>query len=495
MSADLLEPRDVLAIVLGASKWPEAPNLPPSELFANSARHFTEFLTSEEGFNIPSKNLLNLFDIEQSPNEIDSSISRFLIERQSELNSAGAPARDLLIYYVGHGGFTADDQKYFLAVRTTRRDREGASSVRMSDLARTLKQDAKELRRYFVLDCCFAASAFVELQSTGVAEATRVKTLSEFPKKGTALLCASSAHDVALAPRGEQYTMFSGALLEVLKSGDPALDSRLSLEQLGERVREAIKRKYPDNSVRPEVSSPDQREGDVANIPLFPNLALESRQLRTRLSRLEKTVETILGKISKIDGAVGTLASLQEKIAKVEAERGAVDKEDVSGVGSIRQGSLDIEWLRESLPTEMAVQLRRFRLAALMGSSWMLLSLMLCLPLLFSLVGIRVPIPVFQFKYLHNPLFWLVSIFAVFSLVVFISETWQARYRVSQASPDEEKEQRPWERLPEVIAMRSTKTYSPLGSLHIVSPFFEIGAALFVVTSILCLLASIAIGM
>jgi hypothetical protein len=492
MSADLLEPQGVLVIVLGASKWPQAPNLPPSELFANSARHFTEFLTAEEGFNIPSKNLLNLFDIEQSPNEIDSSISRFLIERQSELSSAGAPARDLLIYYVGHGGFTPDDQKYFLAVRTTRRDREGASSVRMSDLARTLKQDAKDLRRYFVLDCCFAASAFVELQSTGVSDATRVKTLSEFPKKGTALLCASSAHDVALAPRGEQYTMFSGALLEVLKSGDPALDSRLSLEQLGERVREAIKRKYPDNSVRPEVSSPDQREGDVANIPLFPNLALESRQLRTRLSRLEKTVETILEKISKIDGAVGTLASLQEKIAKVEAQRGAVDSEDVSGVGSIRQGSLDKEWLRESLPTDIAVRLRRFQQGRIMGAIWLSLSALLCFPSLLSLVGFRVPMAVFQLKYVHNPLFWLDSIFAVFSLAIFISETWWARYRGWPKSSDEEKEGRPWERLPEVIAMRSTKTYNLLG-VYVVSPLFEIGAALFLVTSILSLLASVAL--
>jgi len=485
MSADLVEPRGVLAIVLGASKWPQSPNLPPSELFADSARHFANFLTAEEGFNIPSKNLLILFDAEQPPNEIDSSVSKFLIERQSELSVAGTPVRDLIIYYVGHGGFTPDDQKYFLAIRTTRKDREGASSIRMSDLARTLKQDAKDLRRYFILDCCFAASAFVELQSTGVTEATRVKTLSEFPKKGTALLCASSAHDVALAPRGEQYTMFSGALLEVLRSGDPALDSRFSLEQLGERVREAIKRKYPDNSVRPEVSSPDQREGDVADIPLFPNLALGSLQLRTRIGRLEKTMETVLGKVSNMDGAVGILAALQEKMAKVEAERGTVGNDDVSGLGNIRQAAEDKAWLRQSLPADVVIRLHGYRQAQIMALAWLSWSLLLCFPSLLSLLGLKIPLYIFQVRYRYSPLFWLVLSFALYFIWILFSEARRAKYIEIVGAPSAEgRETQPWNRLPEIIAMRATKTYRVLGSVGIASPLFEIGGALFLVTSL-----------
>src|SRR5712692_3594992 len=140
MSLENVQPESTLAIVLGASEWPLSPKLPKSKAFANSAKGFSIFLTAREGFNLPTKNLLNLFDAGDAPNEINSSISTFLIKRQEELQKAGTPAKDVIAYYVGHGGFTPGEQKYFLAVRTTQEDSEGASSIRMSDFARTLKQ-------------------------------------------------------------------------------------------------------------------------------------------------------------------------------------------------------------------------------------------------------------------------------------------------------------------------------------------------------------------
>lgn len=353
----------------------------------------------------------------------------------------------------------------------------------MSDFARTLKQDARDLRRYLILDCCFAASAFVEFQGTGVAETTRVKTLSEFPKKGTALLCACSAHDVALAPRGDQYTMFSGALLEVLKRGDPSLDFRLSLEQLGDRIKEVIKRKYPDTAVRPEVDSPDQREGDVADIPLFPNLALGPLQFRERLSRLEKTIETVLGKLSNMDKSVGVLTSLQERIGKGGAERGRINEEDVSELGNIRQEVKDKEWLRETLPTDVEVQLRIYRQARMAGLIWVSWSILVCLPSLFSLLGLPIRLSIFEGPYFYNPVFLLVLVFAAYFLGIILRDTFASRLLKSLQTYGEKAG--PWERLPEVIAMRSTKTFPILGSVRIASPFFEVGGALFLVASLL----------
>jgi hypothetical protein len=299
MPGELVEPRTTLAIVLGASKWPLSPKLPASEAFTNSAQRFLDYLQTEDGFNLPFDNLLNLFDLEKSPDDIDQAISKFLIERQKQLAEAGTVAKDLIIYYVGHGGFTPGQQEYVLAIRLTRQDREGASSIRISDLARTLKQDAARLRRYLIFDCCFAATVFKEFQSSGPAQAAHLKTLGEFPTKGTALLCAASARDVAVAPRDQRYTMFSGALLEVLQRGSPELDTYITLAQVGDRVKEVIRDTYPDDTVRPEVLSPDQREGDIAAMPLFPNPVLRPRQLEDRLTHLEQTVESILQKLSR----------------------------------------------------------------------------------------------------------------------------------------------------------------------------------------------------
>src|SRR5262249_39653318 len=107
--------------------------------------------------------------------------------------------------------------------------------------------------------------------------APRLQTLAAFPRGGTPLLCSSSSRNVSIAPTGERHTMFSGALLEVLRRGDPAGESLLSLEAVGARVSDLIRDRYDDRGVRPEVHSPDQREEDIARMPLFPNPAKGSR--------------------------------------------------------------------------------------------------------------------------------------------------------------------------------------------------------------------------
>src|SRR6266581_5241634 len=103
----------------------------------NSAKAFLDYLKDEDGFNLSGDNLLNLFDAQKSPSDMDQEISSFLTGRQGELAKKGTPPKDLIIYYVGHGGFTSGKQEYFLATRTTCSDREGISSIRVSDLART----------------------------------------------------------------------------------------------------------------------------------------------------------------------------------------------------------------------------------------------------------------------------------------------------------------------------------------------------------------------
>lgn len=65
--------------------------------------------------------------------------------------------------------------------------------------------------------------------------------------------------------------MFTGALLEVLSTNQPREAERLSLRALGQLTADLIRQRYEDAAVRPEVHSPDQRDGDLADVPLFPN--------------------------------------------------------------------------------------------------------------------------------------------------------------------------------------------------------------------------------
>src|ERR1700680_2477934 len=72
----------------------------------------------------------------------------------------------------------------------------------------------------------------------------------------------------------------------------------MSFSELGDLVRENLKTKYDGSWARPEVHSPDQREGDIAHLPMFPNAAYRASstgleqekraQARPELERLEQ---------------------------------------------------------------------------------------------------------------------------------------------------------------------------------------------------------------
>ncbi len=296
----------ILAIVLGASEWPLCHSLPSATSFARSARDFVSYLRSADGLAIPEENLLDLFDKDFTPDEIDSKISDFLIKRQRKLNGTESTPTDLVLYYIGHGGFSTTGQDYFFAIRKTREKGQSVSSVRVADLATTLKRDGKNLRRYLILDCCFAAAAFPLFQGGGITDGIKKKTLNEFPKKGTALLCAASKQDFAINPLGGKYTMFSGALLNALRKGDESIKSDLSLSQVGERVEEEIQERSESIEARPQVLCPDQSQGDIAELPLFPNVALKrigvarllpSRQEAVLASRIQILISSLRSRV------------------------------------------------------------------------------------------------------------------------------------------------------------------------------------------------------
>jgi hypothetical protein len=226
---------------------------------------------------LPVENRLYLFDSEKVAGEMDEELTNWLRSRTRILKAQGIAARDLIVYYVGHGCFSKSGADYALAISRTNGEKLFHSSYGISLLAETLRLQAGALRKYLILDCCFSAAAYKEFQSTGPLEVVRQKTEGELPAyegqalRGTALLCASGPRDPAKAPDDLDYTMFSGALLEVLKQGDPRGDAFLNLVTVAKLVRLQILAAHQDAAVRPEVLSPEQRKGDVAEVPLFPN--------------------------------------------------------------------------------------------------------------------------------------------------------------------------------------------------------------------------------
>jgi len=261
----VLNPTTTLAIILGVSACPRAPLLNPLPQCANSAADFEGYLHSS--LVIPAENIINLFDSEAAASEQLVEIEDWLSQRMLEPTSP----TDLIVYYTGHGGFSWNDQSYFLAINKTRGGgSEGATSIRYVDLASAIKRQAGATRKYLILDCCFAASAVVRVQ-TDLSQLVIDRVEDELPPSGTAVLCSSAAKLVSIAPRGERHTMFSGALLYCLRNGVTGGPPTLSLEDVGKAARKIIQSKYPADAVRPELHVPEQALGNPATVPLFPN--------------------------------------------------------------------------------------------------------------------------------------------------------------------------------------------------------------------------------
>ena len=261
-SIDEADPAAVVAVIFGASEFPRAEVLSASPAFERSATAFAEYLKDERGFHLADDQVLDLFDDEANVIDQNDRLIDHLLSHQT--------ASDLIIYYVGHGGFLPD-REYFLALRSTRQGAEGVTGLRIKALAHALEEHFPGKRIFLILDCCFAGEAVAQFQSDGLEDIITNETFEVLPAAGTSLLCAASRNEPAIAPTGATYTMFSDCLLEVLRQGFEDSRKTLSLADIGEVVQKLIKKKFGQGGVRPEVHSPHQDEGDIAKIPLFPN--------------------------------------------------------------------------------------------------------------------------------------------------------------------------------------------------------------------------------
>jgi hypothetical protein len=261
-----------IAIILGAHEWPKHPSLDTSSTFLSSANWFTKYFCSPQGMGLRPEAILDLFDSESSPDQIDTQLGTFLENRIRHLRDQQLDLTDVLLYYCGHGGFSERDDKFLLSLKSTRQGFAGVSSYRMMDVARTLNTYAGSARRFIILDCCYAAAGAADFfpLSDGTAEMTRQAILL-FPPRGTALLCAASANIRAKAARDSQYTMFSGALIEALEKGNPRFPPYASIRNLKDMIARNIQARYSDRGIAPEVQVPEAAAGDIAEMPLFPN--------------------------------------------------------------------------------------------------------------------------------------------------------------------------------------------------------------------------------
>src|SRR5260370_3382495 len=85
-------PQTTLVVLLGASEWPHFPDLQSSKAFANSASQLKAYLLNPRQLGLSAENVLDLFDADQSADDIDSSICDFLEQRTTKMKASGHTA-------------------------------------------------------------------------------------------------------------------------------------------------------------------------------------------------------------------------------------------------------------------------------------------------------------------------------------------------------------------------------------------------------------------
>ena len=277
----LLDPHTTVAVILGAQDWTRAGQTrAPS--FRRSAGRWAAYLIEQHprGLGLEPDLVLNLFDDPSSANDqllrIRDTIGDIVRERRDTSQSI----RDVLIYYIGHG--TCESGRHLhLLVRNSSKGMEEQSSIATPALAHVLRLSAPQQRRLVILDCCFseaAAEAFGAMSSLDEAvAATALRDLApkETPSRGTLLLCSSPRGSVSIGLPNAEQTLFTGALLRVLREGSALRHSEmLSFADLQDDIYDRMLLEYRGEPPRPALHQPDQVAGDLTRLPAFPNVAV-----------------------------------------------------------------------------------------------------------------------------------------------------------------------------------------------------------------------------
>ena len=179
------------------------------------------------------------------------------------LRQHAAAAQDtLLVYFAGHGR-TGSRNELWLCLPDTDPDELPYSAWPYDELRRVVA-DSRATKKVVILDCCFSGRALAD--QAGDEETI----LGQVGIGGTYLLTATAANVVALAPPGERYTAFTGALLGLLNKGIPDGPELLTFGQIYPRLEHALTSR--------QLPRPRQQNSDtIAHLALTRNLAYTGR--------------------------------------------------------------------------------------------------------------------------------------------------------------------------------------------------------------------------
>ncbi|MGW3956977.1 caspase family protein [Streptomyces sp. NPDC004752] len=210
----LPDPGASRAVLVGTGRYEHLEQLPA---VSNNVRALADLLCGPLSLQLPERRVT----VVENPAAAHAVVGA--------VRQAAAEATDtLIVYFSGHGLVDGQDQ-LCLALPHTEFGRI-ETGLPYDWVRQVLLLDSCAERHVVILDCCYSGLALGRMSGgTGLADQAAVE--------GSFLLAAAAETRTALAPVGQTYTAFTGALLEALRQGVPGGPALLDLGFLYRHLR------------------------------------------------------------------------------------------------------------------------------------------------------------------------------------------------------------------------------------------------------------------
>ncbi|WP_155056547.1 caspase, EACC1-associated type [Streptomyces blattellae] len=221
MNTPFPDPARSRAVLIGVADYEKLPDLPA---VTNNVSKLRELLMDGDLWGLPEEHCIAL-----SGEDVASAQ-----EVMQTLHTAAEQAKDaLLVYFAGHG---LSPLKFGLHLALPGGDSERLyNALDFNHIRHTLMEVCTARQRLVILDCCYGGRAFADHLGAPNEELADLAGI-----KGTYLLTAASATARALAPKGEEFTAFTGEIIKALDQGIPDGPDLLDTDSFFRHVRREL---------------------------------------------------------------------------------------------------------------------------------------------------------------------------------------------------------------------------------------------------------------
>ncbi|MGW1563371.1 caspase family protein [Streptomyces sp. NPDC002144] len=270
----LPDPGASRAVLVGTSRYEYLEQLPA---VANNVRALAGLLCSPLSLDLPARHVTVVEDPAAAHTVVGA-------VRQA----AGEATDTLIVYFAGHGLVDGQDQ-LVLALPHTEFGRI-ETGLPYDWVRQVLLLDSRAERHVVILDCCYSGLALGRMSAgSGLADQAAVE--------GSFLLAAAAETRTALAPVGETYTAFTGALLEAVRQGVPGAPALVDLGALYRHLRRTLEaRGHPVPQARDRNSGAQVALArNHAGLPAGPVAAAAGAAVGERAWPDPSTIRTVTG--------------------------------------------------------------------------------------------------------------------------------------------------------------------------------------------------------